>query len=242
MGDEAVDSTTSVSNYTSSMSTPPSGGPTCFIVVAPSCCCGLDCVLCYRVRDLSVGFDLGFPPRLRAGPCERWAQSRCFGRVINERTNFDHRKVNREGGRARGRKEEREGELHLQGTLKHRCTRMAFKAAGRTDPTRHRRHRRNRHRHRHRLRRRRRRRAAGGRRPRPPAVPPTPPAPSPRSLVAPDPGPGPPDPVRIPARPTRRAAPPPRRRRRWRTRSRRSRRARRPGRLLGRRLSLVLRT
>ena len=40
-----------------------------------SCCCGLDCVLRYRVRDLSVGFDLGFPPLLRAGNCERWAQS-----------------------------------------------------------------------------------------------------------------------------------------------------------------------
>jgi hypothetical protein len=86
MGDDAVESTTSASDHTSSPPTPWSGGPTYFIVVAPSCCCELDCVLYHRARDLSVGYDLGFPPLLRAGPCERWARSRCFGRVL-KRTN-----------------------------------------------------------------------------------------------------------------------------------------------------------
>jgi hypothetical protein len=85
MGDEAVDSMTSASDHSSSPPIP--WRPTSFIVVAPSRLCGVDCILCYRARDLSVGFDLGIPPLLRAGPCERWAQSRCFGRVFNERTN-----------------------------------------------------------------------------------------------------------------------------------------------------------
>jgi hypothetical protein len=86
MGDEAVDSITSASDHTLSQPTRRSGGPTFFIVFAPSCRCGLDCVLSYRAHDLSVGFDLGFPRLLRAGPCERWAQSRSFGRVLNEQT------------------------------------------------------------------------------------------------------------------------------------------------------------
>jgi hypothetical protein len=72
MGDEAVDSLPSASDHTSPP-TPRSGGPTFFIVVAPSRRCELDCVLFCRARDLSVGFDLGFLPLLRAGPCERWA-------------------------------------------------------------------------------------------------------------------------------------------------------------------------
>ncbi len=41
-------------------------------------------MLYYRARDLSVGFDLGFPSLLRAGPCKRWAQSRCLGRVFQQ--------------------------------------------------------------------------------------------------------------------------------------------------------------
>jgi hypothetical protein len=87
MGDEAVDSLPSASDHTSSLPTPRSGGPKFFIVVAPSRRCELDCVLFCRARDLSVGFDLGFLPLLRAGPCERWALPRCFGRVLNKRTN-----------------------------------------------------------------------------------------------------------------------------------------------------------
>ena len=87
MSDKAVDPLPSAFDHTSSPPTPWSGGPTFFIVVAPSRRCELDCVLYYRTLDLSVGFDLGFPPLLRAGPCERWALPRCFGRVLNERTN-----------------------------------------------------------------------------------------------------------------------------------------------------------
>ena len=85
MSDKAVDSLPSAFDHTSPPPTPWSGGPTFFIVVAPSRRCGLDCVLYHRARAFSVGYDLGFPPLLRAGPCERWAQSRCFGRVLNER-------------------------------------------------------------------------------------------------------------------------------------------------------------
>jgi hypothetical protein len=86
LSDEAVVSLPSASEHTSSPPTPRSGGPTFFIIFAPSLRCEPDCVLFCRTRDLSVGFDLGFLPLLRAGPCERWALLRCFGRVLNERT------------------------------------------------------------------------------------------------------------------------------------------------------------
>jgi hypothetical protein len=90
MVDKAVDSITSASDHTSSQPTPWSGGPAMvrhsslpslpFVAADSTVCCITAC--------LSVGFDLGFPgpPLLHAGPCERWAQSHCFGKELNERT------------------------------------------------------------------------------------------------------------------------------------------------------------
>jgi hypothetical protein len=66
MSDEAVVSLPSASNQTSSPPTLWSGGPTFFIIVAPSRHCEPDSVLFCRARDLSVTFDLGFLPLLRA--------------------------------------------------------------------------------------------------------------------------------------------------------------------------------
>jgi hypothetical protein len=84
MGDEAVVSLPSASDHSSSPPTPSEWRTDILLRRRSSRRRELDCVLFCRALDLSVRFDLGFLPLLRAGPCERWALPRCFGRVLNK--------------------------------------------------------------------------------------------------------------------------------------------------------------